>query len=186
MPTTRSERALVARARAGDPVALRALYEAHAPRVFALVRRMAGDDTVAEDWAQDAWIRIFASLPRFRGEARFSTWAYRIAVNAALNGYRSARRRDVVESSATPPSDSTPGAETLLLRVRLGRALDELPSGMRQVLVLHDVKGLRHEDIGVLLGISAGTSKSQLFRARAKLRAALAAERIPPAAERAA
>lgn len=186
MSTARTERSLVSRARAGDAAALRALYETHAPRVFALIRRMAGDDALAEDWAQDAWIRIFTSLPRFRGDARFSTWVYRIAVNAALNGYRSVRRRAVIEAFASPPSASTPGAETLHLRVRLQRALDALPSGMRQVLVLHDVQGLRHEDIAVMLGISAGTSKSQLFRARAKLRAALAKERASDSAGRAA
>lgn len=185
MSTVRTERALITRARAGDPAALRALYDAHAPRVFALIRRMAGDDALAEDWAQDAWIRIFTSLPRFRGDARFSTWVYRIAVNAALNGYRNVRRRDVIEASASPPADRTPGAETLLLRVRLERALDSLPSGMRRVLVLHDVQGLRHDDIGVLLGISPGTSKSQLFRARAKLRVALGMD-MPRTANRAA
>jgi RNA polymerase sigma-70 factor, ECF subfamily len=156
-------------ARRGDPRAIRELYERYAPRVFAVVRRLAGDDALAEDWAQEAWIRALRALPGFRGEARFSTWLHRIAVNSALHGRRSHERRagreavlhDVVAARAIG------GVE---LKLTLQRALDRLPERMRQVLVLHDVEGYTHEEIAGMLNVTAGTSKSQLFKARAKMR----------------
>jgi RNA polymerase sigma-70 factor (ECF subfamily) len=172
----REEREWITRARAGDARAMKALYDAHAPKVYALLRRMAGDDALAEDWAQEAWIRAFRSLHRFRGDARFSTWLHRIAVNAAMTGYRQARRMELHEE-ALEPRRSVESADSIVLRVRLERALAAVPTGMRRVLVLHDVHGYTHEDIGAMLGISDGTSKSQLFRARAKLRTLLHEER---------
>ena len=154
---------------------MRALHDAHAARVYATLRRMAGDDAAAEDWAQEAWIRAFSALHRFRGDARFSTWVHRIAINTALNARRRAQRRGTLEVGMSEVGPTSAGAESILLRVRLDRALDALPEGMRTVLVLHDVEGYRHEDIGALLGVTAGTSKSQLFRARARMRELLTA-----------
>lgn len=171
------ERDLIRRARSGDERALRALHDAHAARVYATLRRMAGDDATAEDWTQEAWIRAFSALHRFRGEARFSTWVHRIAINTALNARRRAQRRGTLEVGMSELAPTPAGAESILLRVRLDRALDALPAGMRTVLVLHDVEGYRHEDIGALLGVTAGTSKSQLFRARARMRELLTARR---------
>lgn len=163
---------LIERAGRGDPAALRALYEGHADRVWAVIRRLAGDEALAEDWAQEAWIRVFRSLPGFRGEARLSTWIHRIALNVAVDG----QRRRAREAPAGPLNEEIEGApaEEPELRIALERALDRLPAGMRQVLVLHDVEGYTHDEIGAVLGVAAGTSRSQLFKARARLRESLA------------
>lgn len=162
---------LIERARGGDGLAMRRLHDRHAPRVFAVVRRLAGEDALAEDWAQEAWVRIFRALPTFRGDARFTTWVHRVAVNSALQGRRKRERREARETDL-PETLPGPvgGREPVFLRVRLERAMERLPERMRQVLVLHDVEGYTHEEIGELLGINAGTSKSQLFKARARMR----------------
>ncbi|MGH7477488.1 MAG: RNA polymerase sigma factor [Longimicrobiales bacterium] len=164
---------LIDRAKRGDALAIRALYQQYAPRVYAIVRRIAADDALAEDWAQEAWIRALRALPEFRRESRFSTWLHRIAVNSALHGRRTRERRTKRESAAGVPSAQRSHAPTTLLRLRLEAALCELPDGMREVLMLHDVEGYTHEEIGALLGIATGTSKSQLFKARARMRTLL-------------
>lgn len=163
---------LVRRAKTGEEAALHALYRRYAPRVHAVVRRLAGDDALAEDWAQEAWLRAFRALPRFRGEAAFSTWLHRVAVNSALQGLRSRARHEVRET-VLPDDQAGPPESPATLRLTLERAVASLPEGMRQVLVLHDVEGFTHEEIGEMLGIAAGTSKSQLFKARAKMRESL-------------
>jgi RNA polymerase sigma-70 factor, ECF subfamily len=162
----------IRRARDGDGVAMRELYRRYAPRVHAVVRRLAGDDALAEDWAQEAWVRVFRALPGFRGEARFSTWLHRIAVNSALHGRRWRERR-VSHEVEMPAAERAGRTDEVVLRISLQRALDDLPPGMRQIIVLHDVEGYTHDEIGEQLGISPGTSKSQLFKARARLRTAL-------------
>jgi RNA polymerase sigma-70 factor (ECF subfamily) len=163
----------IRRAREGDGEAIRELYRRYGPRVFSVVRRLAGEDALAEDWAQEAWIRAIRALPTFRGEARFSTWLHRIAVNSALHGrrWRERRARNEVALPLTLPVRER-GDDTVL-RITLQRALDRLPEGMRQVIVLHDVEGYTHEEIADVLGVTAGTSKSQLFKARARMRKAL-------------
>ena len=183
------ERECIERSRNGDPSAMRELYERHAPRVFTVIRSLAGDDALAEDWAQEAWVRAFRALPGFRADAQFSTWLHRIAVNSALQGRRWRQRRTSGDVELTEALVSHARAEVAGLRIDLQRALDRLPPGMRQVIVLHSVHGFTHEEIGAALGISAGTSKSQLFRARARLREMLQptsgaadAARIPAAA----
>jgi RNA polymerase sigma-70 factor, ECF subfamily len=163
------EHELIRRAGRGDAAAVRSLYERYAGHVYSAVRRLAGDEATAEDWAQDAWIRALRALPSFRGESRFSTWIHRIAVNCALQGQRGRQRRLRREEPAEEPV-AAGGDERALLRMRLEEAMRRLPDGMRQVLVLHDVEGYTHEEIGGMLGISDGTSKSQLFRARARVR----------------
>lgn len=168
--TDSSELELVRGAQRGDERAIRALYERHAPRVYAVVRRLAGDDALAEDWAQEAWVRAIRALPRFRGEARFTTWLHRIAVNSALHGRRWSERRNGRETALPPDIEDVRAPDTPLLRQRLEAALDRLPAGMRQILVLHDVEGYTHLEIGEMLGVTAGTSKSQLFKARARMR----------------
>jgi RNA polymerase sigma-70 factor (ECF subfamily) len=170
-----NEAECIRRAQQGDAVAIRDLYRRYAPRVHAVVRRLAGDDALAEDWAQDAWVRAFRALPAFRGDARFSTWLHRIAVNSALHGRRWRDRRVSREAPLEPEREPTGRTDQVVLRISLERAVDQLPEGMRQVLVLHDVEGYTHEEIGELLGIAAGTSKSQLFKARARLRGLLQA-----------
>ncbi|MDT8342507.1 MAG: sigma-70 family RNA polymerase sigma factor [Longimicrobiales bacterium] len=178
-----SEAQIIRRAGDGDGDAIRQLYERYAPRVYAVVRRIAGDDDLAQDYAQEAWIRAIRALPTFRGDARFSTWLHRIAVNSALQGLRKSGPRAEREEPlpATLPADPAPG-DTLLQR-RLEAALDRLPAGMREILILHDVEGYTHEEIGEVLGVTSGTSKSQLFKARARMREQLSGLRSRDATE---
>lgn len=171
------ETQLIERASLGDGGAIQALYSAYAPRVYAVVRRIAGDDAQAQDWAQEAWLRAIRALPTFRRESRFSTWIHRIAVNSALHGRRSGRRREEREGMLRLERSDAVGPAPTLLRMRLERALELLPDGMRQVLVLHDVEGYTHEEIGDMLGVAPGTSKSQLFKARARMRSLLGSQR---------
>jgi RNA polymerase sigma-70 factor (ECF subfamily) len=166
---------LIARAVAGDELAMRALWAEHAPRVDAVVRRLVHDLDEAADIAQDVWIQIFRALPTFRGDAQFSTWAHRIAVNRTLNAMRRARRligvhEELTEETAMVEDD----VERPFVRESITQALDRLPRGARAVFVLHDVEGFTHEEIADQLGITTGGSKSQLFKARAKLRRLLA------------
>jgi RNA polymerase sigma-70 factor (ECF subfamily) len=168
---------LIRLARRGDGDAVGALYERHAPRVYAIVRRLAGDDEQAADWAQEAWIRVVRALPGFRGESRFTTWLHRIAVNAALQGQRVNKRQDGRFESYDRLPEIGVASVSPMTRLALERAVDRLPTGMRRVLVLHDIEGYTHEEIGEMLGVNPGTCKSQLFKARAKLR-----EMLDPAA----
>jgi RNA polymerase sigma-70 factor (ECF subfamily) len=173
MNSTTTDDELVGRARKGDREAVGWLYERHASRVYALARRLSGDDELAADWAQEAWVNVVRALPGFRGESRFTTWLHRITVNTVLHGFRSnQRRRDRLKELAREAggADAVAPAASPLTRLTLGEAVDRLPPGMRKVLVLHDVEGYTHEEIGAMLGITSGTCKSQLFKARAKLR----------------
>ncbi len=165
-----TEAQLIRHACEGNGTAVRALYERYAPRVYAVVRRIAGDDDLAQDYAQEAWIRAIRALPTFRGNARFSTWLHRIAVNSALQAMRKASTRAKREGPMPEAVPVAPKEGDALLGSLLERAMDQLPEGMRQVLILHDVEGYTHEEIGEVLGVTAGTSKSQLFKARAKMR----------------
>ena len=154
---------------------MRALWAEHAPRVDAVVRRLVHDLDEAADIAQDVWIQIFRALPTFRGDAQFSTWAHRIAVNRTLNALRRARRlmgthEELTEESAMVEDD----VGQPFVRESITQALERLPLGARTVFVLHDMEGYTHEEIAGQLGITTGGSKSQLFKARAKLRRLLA------------
>ena len=165
-----NEAQILRKACQGDGPAVRALYERYSPRVYAVVRRIAADDDLAQDYAQEAWIR---ALPTFRGEARFSTWLHRIAVNSALQAVRTTETRQKREGPMPESLAVDPPARDALLSQRLEWALDRLPERMRKVLILHDVEGYTHDEIGELLGTTAGTSKSQLFKARGKMRVLL-------------
>ena len=165
-----TETQLIRQACQGDARAVRALYDRYAPRIYAVVRRIAADDELAQDYAQEAWIRAIRALPTFRGDARFSTWLHRIAVNAALQALRRTENRERREAPFPDHVAAPVISSDALLQQRLERALDRLPEGMRTVLILHDVEGYTHEEIGESLGIAPGTSKSQLFKARAKMR----------------
>lgn len=170
------ERELIGRVLAGDPTAERALYDAHVDRVFRLVYRMAGDLDRAQDYTQETFIRAFSRLAEFRGEAALSTWLGSIAISVTLNGLRKVRRRNerevALEDGMPVGRFSSPADPDL--RSRLAQAIDDLPDGYRAVFVMHDVEGYTHEEIGASLGVHPGTSKAQLFRARARLREALA------------
>jgi RNA polymerase sigma-70 factor, ECF subfamily len=172
-----TERELIARVVARDANAERALYDAHVDRVYRLAYRLAGDETLARDFTQETFVRAFDRIGSFRGDSSLSTWLHAIGVSVALNGLRSVKRLrtreqpidGVFEMVAAPTRAADPD-----LKVRMARAIDALPLGYRTVFVMHDVEGYTHEEIGTALGIESGTSKAQLSRARAKLRAALA------------
>jgi RNA polymerase sigma-70 factor (ECF subfamily) len=170
------ERDLIARVRAGDGAAERALYDAHVDRVYRLAYRLAGDDALAQDFTQETFIRAFDRLATFRGEAAFSTWLHAITTSVVLNGLRKVKRFRQREADLEL-ADGVTGARRQAepdLKVRLRKAIDALPDRYRMVFVMHDVEGYTHEEIGVALGVETGTSKAQLSRARAKLREALA------------
>jgi RNA polymerase sigma-70 factor (ECF subfamily) len=170
------ERNLIERVRAGDARAERELYDSHVERVYRLAYRLAGDDDLARDLTQETFIRAFERLDRFRGEAALSTWLYTIATSVVLNGLRKVKRfrrreTDLDEARAVPGQRRLAEPD---LKVKLARAIDALPERSRMVFVMHDVEGYTHEEIGVALGMETGTSKAQLFRARARLRESLA------------
>ena len=170
-----NERELLTRAQARDPVAERAIYDTHVDRVYRLAFRLAGDSELAKEFTQDAFVRAFERLGTFRGDSALSTWLHAITVSVALNGLRKVRRlkREVQLEHAESLGSDRPRSDPLL-RQRLNDAIDKLPTGYRTVFVMHDVEGFTHEEIGAALGIEVGTSKAQLFRARARLRERLA------------
>ena len=161
----------VQRAADGDHQAFERLYRDHVGRVYALALRMAGDGP-ADDLTQEVFIRAWEKLGTFRGEARFGTWLHRLAVNLILTRRESLRKREarhvdsegVVDRLVAPPRRHSGAAMDLDAAVR------RLPDGARQIFVLYDVEGYGHDEIAGLMGISVGTSKSQLHRARMLLR----------------
>lgn len=171
-----TEQLTVQRAINGEQSAMRALWTRHAPHIDVVVRRLVGHDPdLAADIAQEVWIQIFRALPSFRGDAQFGTWAHRIAVNRTLNALRRTKRMAALEVEVEDDSASVePEAERALLAQSIEEAANKLSPGARTVFLLHDVEGYTHEEIAKELGITAGGSKSQLFKARAKLRILLA------------
>ncbi len=165
----------------GDPQAFERLYKLHSRRVYALCLRFAGNPTDAEDLMQEAFLQLFRKIHTFRGEAKFSTWLHRLAVNVVLMRRRR-KRHPEVSLDATNEADDTdskpmldPGGPDLRLngvidRVNLNKALEQLPDGYREMFILHDVEGYEHNEIAGILGCSVGNSKSQLFKARLRLR----------------
>jgi len=171
------EAALVDAVRRGERPAMHALYERYRRRVFALIARIVGAQD-AEELTQEVFLRAFRGLAKFRGDAQLSTWMYRLAVNAALSHATRAQsraRRNLGEEElmAIPAPVRADGEPDPKLRARLQAALAELPAGYRAVIVLHDVEGLQHDEIAEILGCRVGTCKSQLHKARAKMRALL-------------
>lgn len=166
---------LVARAQAGDRSAFDGLYTEHVGHVYAVCLRMTGERMRAEQLTQDAFVCAWRSLGTFRGQSAFSTWLHRLAVNVVLEDERRTKRRErritVVEDVAMyDAAGRTADTES---RLELERAIAALPPGARQVLVLHDIEGYRHEDIAQMMGIAVGTAKAQLHRARQLLRGML-------------
>jgi RNA polymerase sigma-70 factor (ECF subfamily) len=166
----------VQRALSGDQAAMRSLWARHAPHIDVVVRRLVGQDMdLAADIAQEVWIQIFRALPSFRGDAQFGTWAHRIAVNRTLNALRRTRRLAAIEVEVEDDTASVePDVERSFLAASIEEAAAKLSPGARTVFLLHDVEGYTHEEIAAELGITSGGSKSQLFKARAKLRRLLA------------
>jgi RNA polymerase sigma-70 factor (ECF subfamily) len=177
---TVSDAELVARCRAGEVDAFETLYHQHAARIFTLASRMAGSPDEGEDLLQEIFLQAHRKLGSFKGEAALGTWLYRLALNHCLDFVRS---RQVKTRKLTDTLDDQrlfePAAprETPIPRIDLERAIARLPEGCREAFVLHDVEGFDHKEVGQLLGIAEGTSKSQVFKARTKLRGMLAERR---------
>ena len=155
----------------GDEAAFRELYRRHAPAVYAFSTRLSGSAADGEDLLQEAWVRGGVRLSEFRWQSSLRTWLCGIAANCWREMRRQRGRGDGFPPAAEPRTPAAPDGE----RIDLDRAIRGLPDGYRDVLVLHDLYGYTHEEIGRLLGIREGTSKSQLSRARAALRARLGA-----------
>jgi RNA polymerase sigma-70 factor, ECF subfamily len=171
METAKTGQGDAALAAGGDTAAFERLYTANVARVHGLARRMAGQDA-ADELTQDVFVRAWQKLGTFRGDASFSTWLHRLAVNVIIERFRSLgtqRDRFLADSEETLERLSSPRSSGDF-RMDFASALARLPNAARHVFLLHDVEGYKHHEIGELLGISAGTSKSQLHRARMLLR----------------
>jgi len=176
-----SEGEAIQRARDGDRTVFEYLYHLHSRRVYAVCLRMIGNTAEAEDLTQEAFLLLFRKIHTFRGESAFSTWLHRLAVNLVLMRLRK-KSPPIVPIEATPdPDDETArpsvdiGAPDLLLegaidRINLERCIERLPVGYRSIFVLHDIHGYEHHEIAEKLGRSVGVSKSQLHKARTRLR----------------
>ncbi len=166
-------------AASGNIAAFEMLYERYHRRTYSLCLRMTSSQTESEDLTQEVFIQLFRKVGSFRGDSAFSTWLHRLTVNQVLMHFR---RRSVKNEKTSEdgeiPEQIVPGTENqakmpVLDRIALKRAVDQLPPGYRSAFVLHDVQGYEHEEVARILGISVGTSKSQLHKARLKLRGLL-------------
>jgi RNA polymerase sigma-70 factor (ECF subfamily) len=171
--------ALVERCRRGDLAAFEELYRAHAGKLFSVACRLLGNATDAEDLLQEIFLSAHRKLEGFRGESALGTWLYRLATNHCLDHLRSraARMNQVTDALDDDPSQANSAsrglAEQTVTKMDLERALARLPEGCRAAFVLHDVEGLEHREVAEALGIAEGTSKSQVHKARQRLRALL-------------
>lgn len=174
-----SETQQIARAQQGDEAAFEALFNAHKRRVYSLCLRMTGNTAEAEDLTQEAFLQLFRKISTFRGESAFTTWLHRLVVNVVLMHLRKKGLQlvslDEVDSSQEEPVKRDYGGDDRRLigsidRLSLDRAIAALPRGYRTVFVLHDMEGYEHNEIAQLMDCSTGNSKSQLHKARLKLR----------------
>ena len=168
---------LVARCQAGDVDAFAELYRHHSPRIFALACRMSGSSEAGEDLLQEIFLQAHRKIRGFKGDSTVGTWLYRLAINHCLDFVRSRQAKmekatDSLDRDDAPPAGAS--HESPVERIDLERAIRQLPPGCREAFVLHDVEGYEHREIARMLGIAEGTSKSQVFKARMKLRAVLA------------
>jgi len=161
------------------------IFQLHHRRVYSICFRMMGNSTEAEDLTQDVFIQVFRKLGSFRGESAFTTWLHRLAVNLVLMHFRKnhVRKEQLTEDGETPVEimidQNKFNRSPVLDRLALNEAIVQLPDGYRMVFVLHDVEGLDHNEIASLLGCSIGTSKSQLHRARMRMRLLLKQRTTP-------
>lgn len=179
-PPIAGEAEAIRKAQAGDGAAFAMLYGLHKRRVYSLCLRMLGNVAEAEDLTQEAFLQLFRKIGTFRGDSAFSTWLHRLAVNVVLMHLRKKGLPQVsLEETLEPAQDDGPrkdiGTRDLTLvgsidRVALERAVENLPPGYRLVFVLHDIEGYEHNEIAEMLSCSIGNSKSQLHKARMKLR----------------
>ena len=174
-----ADMALVERCRLGDLGAFEELYRAHAGRLFSVACRMVGNTADAEDLLQEIFLTAHRKLESFRGDASLGTWLYRLAMNQCLDHLRSrgARAGQVTDTLDDDPTLADAGSRTLaeqtVTKMDLERALAKLPEGCRAAFVLHDIEGLEHREVAEALGIAEGTSKSQVHKARLRLRSLL-------------
>jgi len=183
----------IERARQGDETAFQALYDRHKRRVYSLCLRMTANTAEAEDLTQEAFLQLYRKIGTFRGESAFSTWLHRLSVNVVLMHLRKKNLPVVsLEETTQVGEEDTPkkdfGAEDLSLagsidRLQLQKAVDNLPPGYRTIFVLHDIEGYEHNEIAGIVGCSIGNSKSQLHKARMKLRDLLKMNRAERAAK---
>ncbi len=176
---------ILTRAQAGDHAAFAQLYGLHKRRVYSLCLRMLGNVAEAEDLAQESFLQLHRKIATFRGDSAFSTWLHRLTINVVLMHLRRKGLKLIsLDEALDPTPDSGParsfGAPDLRLtgtidRMTLEKAIENLPAGYRLIFVLHDIEGYEHNEIAVLLDCSVGNSKSQLHKARMKLREALRA-----------
>ena len=180
-PKSATEAEAIRLAQAGDAAAFEHLYQLHGRRVYALCLRMVGNPSDAEDLMQEAFLQLFRKIGTFRGESAFSTWLHRMTVNVVLMRLRKKTLPAASLEETTEPDEETGGprkdigAPDLRLsgavdRVNLERSIEKLPPGYRTVFVLHDVQGFEHNEIAGIMGCSVGNSKSQLHKARTRLR----------------
>jgi RNA polymerase sigma-70 factor, ECF subfamily len=171
---------LVSNAKLGDHEAFSALFNLHKRRVYSLCLHMSKDVAEAEDLTQDAFMRVYRKLDSFRGDSKFSTWVYRIAVNTVLAKFRRSRAENLsidkevlVDASFQRKEGGRTDDQLVgtIDRLTLLRAIEELPPGCRTVFILHDVEGYEHHEVADLLKCSIGNSKAQLHKARIKIRA---------------
>jgi RNA polymerase sigma-70 factor (ECF subfamily) len=178
-PVRADELALVERCRRGDLGAFEELYRAHSGRLYSVACRIVGNPADAEDLLQEIFLAAHRKLDSFRGESALGTWLYRLATNLCLDHLRSKAARARHMTDALDDGDtladlsSSSLADRTLSRMDLERALEHLPDGCRAAFVLHDVEGLEHREVAEVLGIAEGTSKSQVHKARLRLRTLL-------------
>ena len=176
---------LAKKAAGGDGKAFEELYRRHYRRVYALTLRMMGNPVEAEDMTQEVFLQLYNKIGMFRGESAFTTWLHRMTVNQVLMHFRkkSTRSELLTEEGETPiqivKGTENPAQMPVVDRIALDKAINQLPPGYRAVFVLHDVEGHEHEEIARMLGCSVGTSKSQLHKARMKLRQLLRQQNEP-------
>jgi len=170
------QHALIERARRGDASAHRALYDTHVERIYRLTFRLTGVEHLARELTQDTFVRAFGAIDGFREDSAFGTWLHTIAVSVTLNELKRRKReraRNAPLEDALTVTQSAPYSDPLL-REKLMKAVNDLPEGCRAVFMMHDSEGLTHQEIAAALGVTEGTSKAQLSRARGHLRIALA------------
>lgn len=186
-PTPVSDQALAGAAAKGEMAAFEELYKRHNRRVYSVCLRMTHNVSEAEDLAQEAFIQLFRKIGSFRGESAFTTWLHRLTVNQVLMHFRkrSVKLERTTQEGETPEQvvrgTQNPNTMPVVDRIALDRAIAQLPPGYREVFLLHDVEGHDHEEIAQMLGVATGTSKSQLHKARMKLRRLLSEQSTAPA-----
>jgi RNA polymerase sigma-70 factor, ECF subfamily len=177
-----ADQTLAERIKTGDTAAFEELYHQHAPRLYNLAYRMAGSANDADDLLQDIFLLAYRKLGSFRGESSLGTWLYRLAMNHCLDVLRSRQSRmgqqtDSLDDDGAAEPAAAP-ALGAVSRIDLDRAIGMLPNACRAAFLLHDVEGFGHQEVGAILGISEGTSKSQVHKARLRIRAYLTQPRV--------